>query len=256
MSTIRVGLIGDYNPDVKAHQAIPRALELAAQSSGCEVQAKWLATAEINEANVNEQLLGYDALWCVPASPYASMQGALSAIRLAREGSIPFLGTCGGFQHALIEFARNRLNLREADHAESSPDADFKLISKLSCALVGVKGKILFKRGTRIREIYGVDEATEGFRCSYGLDPEYASMLSGTEMSITAVDEEGAARVIEIAGHPFFIATLFQPELSALEELTPHPLVRAYVQAAAALEGSRGQVTQHAMRNENLAWKA
>ena len=101
---IRVGLIGDYNPEVPAHIAIPRAIALAAQDLECDAEAIWLPTPSLE--NDTEQLLAdYNALWCVPASPYRSMEGALRAIRFAREHSVPFLGSCGGSQHAIIEYA-------------------------------------------------------------------------------------------------------------------------------------------------------
>src|SRR5215472_517831 len=109
-SKIRIGLIGDFNPSVKAHIAIPQAVALAANALACAAETSWLATPQL-EHNATELLSAYDALWCVPASPYASMEGALSAIRFARERGIPFLGTCGGSQHAIIEYARNVLGL-------------------------------------------------------------------------------------------------------------------------------------------------
>ncbi len=127
-SNIRIGLIGDFSPAVKAHIAIPRAVALVAKALACAAETSWLATPLL-EHNTAELLSAYDALWCVPASPYASMEGALSAICFAREQNIPFLGTCGGSQHAIIEYARNVLGLAEADHAETNPSAPLPLIA-------------------------------------------------------------------------------------------------------------------------------
>jgi CTP synthase (UTP-ammonia lyase) len=91
---VTIGLIGDYSPQVRAHVAIPEALRLATPSD-TEVETNWLAT-EVLCDDSEERLEAFDALWCVPASPYASMEGALRAIRFARERHVPFLGTCGG----------------------------------------------------------------------------------------------------------------------------------------------------------------
>ena len=100
MKLLRVGLIGNYDARVPAHQAIPRALELASAAVGaCRVESCWLPT-EMLVNNLSTWLSGLDGLWCVPASPYASTDGALGAIRFARTERVPFLGTCGGFQHA------------------------------------------------------------------------------------------------------------------------------------------------------------
>jgi len=231
-SNIRIGLIGDFNPSVKAHIVIPKAVALAANNLECDAETSWLATLLL-ERNTEQLLSAYDALWCVPASPYASMEGALSAIRFAREQDIPFLGTCGGSQHAIIEYARNVLGLAEADHAETNPSAPLPLIAPLACSLIEVQDTIYLKPGSRIAAIYGRTEIVESYHCSYGLNPHYHSLFEQGGMSITGVDVNGEARVIELSGHPFFVCTLFQPERSAFAG-TAHPLIMAYLQAITA----------------------
>jgi CTP synthase (UTP-ammonia lyase) len=160
------------------------------------------------------------------------MGGALRAIRFARERGVPFLGTCGGFQHALIEYARNVLGMEGADHAESNPEAATHIITPLACSLVGAKGRIALAEGSRVRDIYGAGEAAEEYHCNFGFNPQYRTLLDVGALRVTGIDEGGDARVVELDGHPFFIATLFQPELSALSG-GRHPLVAAYVRAAA-----------------------
>lgn len=230
-SSLRIGLVGDYSPQVRAHAAIPRALRSAVPEE-LTVEAEWLATDTLDGADTDARLGAFDALWCVPASPYASMEGALHAIRFARERGVPFLGTCGGFQHALIEYARNVLGMERADHAESNPEATTLIVTPLSCSLGGAKGKIALAAGSRVREIYGAGEAAEEYHCNFGFNPQYRPLLGEGGLRVTGVDEEGDVRVVELDGHPFFIATLFQPELSALSG-GRHPLVAAYVRAAA-----------------------
>jgi CTP synthase (UTP-ammonia lyase) len=234
VSTVRIGLIGDYNPEVKAHVAIPKALAFASEAMGCEVSGEWIGT-ETLEREVEERLSPYDGLWCVPASPYVSMQGALNAIRYARENMRPFLGTCGGFQHALIEYARNVMEIADADHAESNPDASVLFVTPLTCALRGVKGEIVLKEGSRAWEIYGVGESVEEYNCGFGLNPAHRALLEESDLSITGLDGEGEVRVVELAGHPFFMATLYQPERQALTGVA-HPLINAFVQAAASVK--------------------
>ena len=226
---VRIGLVGDYSPAVTAHAAIPEALALAAGEAGAEVETTWLATEEM--ARRVGRLPSFDALWCVPGSPYVSMDGALRAIRFARERRRPFIGTCGGFQHALIEYARNVLGRREADHAESNPGAVMPLIAPLSCSLVGARGTIRLEEGSRVRGFYGKGEVMEQYHCSFGFNTRYLSLLETGEMRVTGVDADGGPRVVELTGHPFFIATLFQPERSALAGVA-HPLICAYMRAA------------------------
>lgn len=230
-SEIRIGLVGDYDPSVVAHQAIPIALQLVAEELAHKVLQEWVPTEEIRDV---AQLTELDGLWCVPASPYRSMDGALRAIRFAREQARPFLGTCGGFQHAVVEYARNVLAWSDADHGETAPDAFRQVISPLSCALVEVGDVVRFRPGSRIFAAYGCAEATEGYHCSYGLNPEFRAQLTSGPLKATAEDVSGEIRAIELDEHPFFIATLFQPERAALQGKIP-PLVRAFVRSIRSL---------------------
>lgn len=224
----RIALVGDYNPTVPAHIAIPIALRLAADQAAVSVEFTWIPTQEITDSS---RLLEYNALWCVPASPYRSMEGALIAIRYARENQLPFLGTCGGFQHAIIEYARNVLHWADAEHAESAPDADRQVIKPLACELVEATDVVRFRPGSRIASIYGSAQAEEGYRCRYGLNPEFQSALLSGPLRPTAHDAAGEIRAVELDNHPFFLATLFQPERAALRDQTP-PLVAAFVRSA------------------------
>ena len=229
----KIALVGDYNPEVKAHRAIPIALQMAAETLHCEVEPVWVGTEEL-EGDAASRLAEYDAIWVVPASPYRSMEGALAAIRYARTENRSFLGTCGGFQHTLIEYARNVLGLQEADHAETHPDASVLFVSPLTCALRDADGPIHFLPGTRIAAIYGTTETTEQYNCGFGLNPEYRRLLEASPLQITATDDQDDVRVVELQDHPFFIATLYQPERSALRG-TRHPLITGFLQAAAGV---------------------
>lgn len=231
-STLRIALIGDQNLEVKAHVAIPRALGLAAAALGVRCSADWLPTATISVDSVL-RLRAYQGIWCVPGSPYASMAGAMLAIGFARENRISFLGTCGGSQHALIEYCRNVLDLTEADHAESNPASAFPLIAALPCALRETEAAIHLVAGSRIRAIYNRPEISEPFNCGFGLNPSHQHLLQNGAMRITGTNEAGHARVVELEAHPFFVGTLFQPERSAFQN-TVHPLIVAFLQAAAA----------------------
>lgn len=227
-----IALVGDHDPEVVAHRAIPKALGLAALSLGRTVDAVWVATERV--AADEEEALGHvDAVWCVPASPYRSTEGALAAIRRARERGMPFLGTCGGFQHAVLEFARNVAGIAGAGHAETEPEGEALVISPLACALREVGGRVSFTEGSRLYGIYGPKPVEEEYMCGYGLNPAFRERLEAAGLRFTGFDPEGAVRAMELPGHPFYVATLFQPERAALHGRTP-PLVRAFVHAAAS----------------------
>ncbi|WP_336232313.1 CTP synthase C-terminal region-related (seleno)protein [Thalassospira sp. CH_XMU1458] len=229
--TVTIALVGDYNPNVTAHQAIPKALDLAAENLGLTVTFDWVATSDIDCPDA-QALDGYNGIWCVPASPYQSFDGALAAIRRARENRIAFLGTCGGYQHAILEYARNVLGLADAANAEIDPDASLPLIAPLSCALIDQDGGIDLAEDSVIRDVCTTAHLTETYRCSFGFNPEYAHVLDGRDLRIVAWDQDRDPRAVELRGHPFFIGTAFQPERAALRG-EDHPLINAFVRAAA-----------------------
>jgi CTP synthase (UTP-ammonia lyase) len=203
---VYVGLVGDYDQSVPTHQAIPLALERAANTEQIEVEFEWVPTMEITSVS---RIASFDGIWCVPASPYQNTEGALLAIRHAREKAIPFLGTCGGFQHAVIEYARNVLGWTDAEHAETAPGAARAVISPLECALVESVDRVRLFSGTRIAAAYGVGETTEGYRCRYGLNPEFRSSLVSGPLRVAGDDATGDVRVVELGGHPFSLRRFF-----------------------------------------------
>jgi CTP synthase (UTP-ammonia lyase) len=236
--TFRIALIGDYNPSVIAHAAIPPALELAAKSLRIVVQPEWVHTSSLSGTDAIQSLRQYHGIWCVPASPYANTEGALAAISLARTEPIPFLGTCGGFQHALLEYFRNALGVADAVHAELNPEAEHPLISRLSCPLVEVTGAIRLSPGSLAHKLYGTDQAEEGFHCNYGFNPEFTESLREREdLQIEATDDSGEIRIVRLTNHPFFVATLFQPERSSFRGVV-HPLIHGFLAAAAGQEAA------------------
>lgn len=226
-TTLHLALIGDYDPDVIAHQAIPVAVQQAADSLGLTVHVQWLDTDKITST---APLHAFDGFWCVPASPYRDTDGALRAIRFAREQKRPFLGTCGGFQHAVLEYARNVLGWADAEHGELAPNAKRAVISPLSCALVEATDTVRLVPYTRIAEAYGTLDLHEGYRCRYGINPEFADALLEADLIASGHDSAGDLRAMELLDHPFFVATLFQPERAALKGITP-PLVIALLKA-------------------------
>jgi CTP synthase (UTP-ammonia lyase) len=233
---LRVGLVGDRSAEVRAHSAIPPALEGAGRLAGRDVEPVWLPTDDLPG---DAQLLALDGLWCVPGSPYRDLDGALRAIGLARVHGRPFLGTCGGFQHALLEWARSVAGIADAEHAESSPDAATHVIAPLACSLVGQQGGIRLAEGSRAAALVGATRSVERYHCSYGLAPAFAAALLAGPLHATGWDDEGSVRVVELEGHPFFVATLFQPELSSTAA-APHGIVAGFVAACAAAHTPAG----------------
>ena len=220
-SAIRVGLVGDFNENQKAHGAIPKALERVTDGSA---EAVWLATDSVGNG---DGLAEFDGLWVVPGMPYRNADGVLRAIRHARVTRTPFLGTSAGFQYALIEFARNVLGLPDADHQKTNPATRLPLVCRLDAALMGVRSRVRFHAGTVLHRSYEGAEAMEEYHCSFGLNPRFRRLVEGP-LTVSAVDDQHEVRAVELDGHPFFAATLFQPEMNA-----ESPLVAAFTGACA-----------------------
>lgn len=115
-----IGIIGDFNPRSETHAATNLAFRHATTRLGISVGMEWLSTVDLEERAGNG-LDRFDTFLCAPGSPYRSTRGALNGIRFAREGDRPLLGTCGGFQHMVLEYACNVMGIKDAEHAEEHP---------------------------------------------------------------------------------------------------------------------------------------
>lgn len=234
----RIALVGDRSPHVESHTRIPLLLDALASREGLVLDAYWIPTADAGAEAAAGTLARFDAVWVLPGSPYASEAGALAAIRVAREEGIPFLGTCGGFQHALLEYARTVCGLAGAAHAENDPGAADPVIAPLACSLVGHQGLVRAEPGSLAESALGAERSTEHYQCGFGPAPHHLPALARHGLRLSGHDEEGQVRVVELPGHPFFLATLFQPELHG-EWTRPHPIVRALAVAAVAHAAAR-----------------
>ncbi|MET0559468.1 MAG: CTP synthase [Solirubrobacterales bacterium] len=228
--TISVGVIGDLDPDFPPHAATNAALAHAAAALGISVEVRWHATESLLDADL-EAVLVEDGLWCAPGSPYRSLDGALRGVRFAREQEVSLLGTCGGFQHVVIEYARNVLGFADAQHAEYDPYASNLFVSELACSLAGKTMSVELTAGSLAARSYGATEARERYYCDFGLNPDHQRQLDEGGLRVVGVDQDGEARVLELPGHRFYVATLFVPQMTSSPG-SPHPLIAAYLRAA------------------------
>lgn len=227
MKTTKIALLGEYSPSFAPHAATDAAIAHSAAAANLDVAAEWISTAEIDAGFFDN----YDGVWIAPGSPYKNMENALRVIRHCRENRVPCFGTCGGFQHMVIEYARNVLGFADAQHAEYDPYASRLFISRLACSLVGREMKLNFKPDSQVAKIYGATETRERYYCNFGVAPDAAELLKSGALHVVGSDAEGEVRVVELPGHPFFIGTLFVPQARSTPE-RPHPLVTAFLEAA------------------------
>lgn len=231
-----IGIIGDFDAANESHSATNTAIEHSSASLRLKVDSPWIATTDVAASGGLESLSNLNGLWIAPASPYRSMDGALLAIRHAREHKLPLLGTCGGFQHIIIEYARNVLGVTDAEHEESSPGAPRLIISRLACSLKGRRMTIRLQPGSRIVQAYGRSPIQERYYCNFGVNPDFVDSLRSTTLKIVASDDEGVVRAVELDEHPFFVGTLFLPQLGSTSA-DPHPLISSFLKACAHAGG-------------------
>ena len=214
-----IAALGDRNPAYLTHREIDAAITLAPQ-------IRWVGT---EDARID----GYDGVWVVPGTPYRDEDAVMAAIRFAREEGMPILGTCGGFQHMAVEYARNVLGIAGAAHAETEPDGETIVVGALACSLVGQERTVTPVPGTRLAAICG-SEPFAGFHfCNYGL----AADLPGLVVSAHA--DDAGVEAFELPDHPFYLATLFQPQVGTAERGSLHPVLGALLAAVSGAVASR-----------------
>lgn len=227
--TLNVAVVGDRDASSPTHIATDSALVHSAAALGIEARVRWLGTESLESGLSNVE--GADVLWCAPGSPYRSLAGALAALRYGREKGVPTLGTCGGCQHMVIEYARHVLGYEDAEHAEYDPYGSTLFVSELTCSLAGKTMPVVLTPGSRVAAVYRTTETEEQYYCNFGIDPAHQTTLHDGGFAITGVDGDGEPRVLELPDHPFYIATLFVPQVLSRPD-APHPLVTSLLRAA------------------------
>jgi CTP synthase (UTP-ammonia lyase) len=219
---VSIAVLGDRNPEYLTHRELDATLALMP----ADVDARWLPTPDAAAA------ADADGLWVVPGTPYEDDDAVLEAIRLARTDGMPILGTCGGFQYMLVEFARNAAGVADAAHAEADPDAPEPVVARLSCSLVGEERPVTAVAGTRVAGLCGTAPFTGFHWCSYGLVPGCEAALAEAGLVVAARAPDAGVEAVELPGHPFYLATLFQPQVGSSASGRLHPLIGALVSAA------------------------
>ncbi len=125
------------------------------------------------------------------------------------------------------------MGINDAQHEETAPNAPKLFISKLARSLDGKSQPIKIEPGSISHKAYAKEEVDEQFVCNYGLNPQFSKQIKDGRLQVAGVDENDEVRVVELKGHPYFIATLYQPQISS-HPLNPHPLIMTYLKVALA----------------------
>ena len=224
----KIAVIGDFDSGFKPHTTIGAALSHS-NTMLClnSYRENWIDTVSCEDLRESD-LSAYDGFWIAPGSPYKSMTGALRVIEYARSKDTPLLGTCGGFQHVVLEYARNVMGFSDAQHAEYDPDASTLFISELTCSLAGQTMLVDVCPETAAHRAYNKTTASEEYYCNFGLNLDYLDDLKTAGMTVSGVDSDKQPRILELSNYRFFVATLFVPQTLSTPT-SPHPIVSAFM---------------------------
>ena len=239
--TVTIGLIGKYVELPDAYKSIIESFIHAGAKNDCKVKVVSVQAATITEDNVKEKLKNFQGILVAPGFGERGFQGKLTSAKYARENNIPFLGICLGMQIAVIEFARNVLNLSDAyssemAHAVSHPVIDLMEQQKGITEKGGTMrlGAYLCKleKNSKAYAAYGRTEISERHRHRYEFNNTYLSEFEKAGMKATGYNPEtGLVEIVEIPTHKWFVGVQFHPEYSSTV-LHPHPLFVDFVKAA------------------------
>jgi CTP synthase (UTP-ammonia lyase) len=230
---IRIGLVGDFNEKIYTLVKLNEAIGHCRPLLNFSLEASWLPTETIDEKFLEQH--SFHGFWVVPGSPYKNDEGVYKLIRWCRENNFPVLGTCGGFQYMVVEYARNVLGISNGGHEENDPQAAQLVISKLSCSLKGKQEEVsISDQHSWLYEVLKTDKITGYFYCSYGVNPVYQNVLDQYPMVFTAFSPMSEPRALQLKTHRFFNGTLFQPPLDSTAE-KPNPLMLSFFNECAVM---------------------
>lgn len=238
---IKIGLVGKYVELQDSYKSILEAFIHAGAENEVKVEVESIHSEHLDEDNVKDKLGNLDGVLVAPGFGGRGIEGKITAIKFVRENNIPFLGICLGMQMAVIEYARHKANLQDANSTEMNPETEYPVIS-----LMESQKQITHKGGTMrlgawdckllknsyIYDAYKKENISERHRHRYEFNNDYKEILENAGLRCTGVNPEtGLVEVIELPTHPWFVGVQYHPEYKSTVA-NPHPLFVAFVKAS------------------------
>ena len=248
---IKIAVVGKYFDSgdfvlSDVYISILEALKFSCYESGVGIEIACVNSKDFESKKVPLSILkGYDGIIVPGGFGESGVEGLISSVKFSRENKIPYLGLCYGMQMMVIEYARNVLNLKDANTREINPNSKNKVIDIMEDQKAKIENKNMggsmrlgaypakLKKGTVAYKAYGKEMISERHRHRYEVNPAYVERLEGAGLVFSAVSPDG--KLCEIAElpeseHPFFLGTQFHPEFKA-RPLSPHPVFTAFIKA-------------------------
>jgi CTP synthase len=260
-SKVSIGLIGKYIELQDAYKSILEAFVHAGAVNECKVEVVNIHSEFITDHNVAEKLLTLDALLVAPGFGHRGIEGKISAVRYAREHGLPFFGICLGMQMAVIEFARNVLNLDGAHSTEMNPDATHPVIDLMEeQKKITAKGGTMrlgvypceLKPGSIAQRVYGKLVVNERHRHRWEFNNAYLSQFEEAGLVPSGNNPDtNLVEIVELRNHPFFIGVQYHPELKSTVE-NPHPIFVQFVKAAKDFSEKKNTLKNPQLQSEMI----
>ncbi len=238
---VTIGLVGKYVDLPDAYLSVVESLRHGALAADVALDLRWIPSDEVEGLLSSSYLEGVDGIVVPGGFGVRGIEGKIAAVRHARENGIPFLGLCLGLQCAVIEFARHRVGLEDANSAEFEPTTAHPVIDLMEeqQAVEGMGGTMRLGlyaarlvQGTLARRLYGEELIYERHRHRYEVNNRFRADLEAAGMVMSGVSPDGRlVEIIELPDHPYFVASQFHPEFRSRPD-APHPLFAGLIRAA------------------------
>ena len=253
---LRIGVVAKYMDNEDTYMSVFEAIKAAGWANQIQPHISWIDAEAIEQDGGELLLSGYDGLVVPGGFGSRGVEGKIIAGQYAIEHNIPYLGLCLGLQTAVIAVARN-LGLEHANTTEVDPDTLHPVIDLMATQRgVEVKGGTMrlgdypcvLAKGSRAAKLYGTTKIIERHRHRWEVNNAYRGELEAAGLKLVGLSpDERLVEVVELANHPYFVASQFHPEFKSRPN-RPHPLFSGLIQAAAATTSSTNAktVTAHA----------
>jgi CTP synthase len=247
---VHIAVVGKYVNLRDAYLSVMEALKHGGFHHGAAIDITWVASDDLAGNGGMQVLASADGILVPGGFGVRGVEGKVDAIRYAREEGVPFLGICLGLQCAVIEFARDVCGLQGANSSEFDPATPHPVIDLLpeQKNVTDLGGSMRLGAqpchltpGTLAAAAYGEQVVYERHRHRYEVNPAYHEVLQDNGLVFSGLSPDGRlVEIIELTGHPFFVAGQFHPELRS-RPTRPHPLFRDFVGAAHARRRARDE---------------
>jgi CTP synthase len=238
---VTIGLVGKYVDVIDSYKSLHEALVHGGIANNCRVKVKYIDSEEV-EKNGTEPLREVDGIIIPGGFGERGIEGKILTVKFARENGVPFLGICLGMQVAVIEFARNVCNMKNANSTEFNPNTPYPVIALLpeqrgvdrigGTMRLGAYPCIIKNENTKAFKAYKKKEIMERHRHRYEVNPDFKKSLERKGLVLSGLSpDKRLVEIVELKDHPWFLGCQFHPEFKS-RPFSPHPLFRDFIKSS------------------------